>query len=151
MAGELRNYDPERVILTWALAAGPIDLTLGLIDGPGAIVESKDAPAWSRSGDRQGNVIRNKMRNKSGFLTCTYKGESSLLATLSGIYIADQASQTSVGPMVLRDLNGSTLMTYLGAFIEDDPALGFGDTMSDRPYLFGFAQRVPFIAGSAAL
>lgn len=151
MSGELRNYDPERVTVTWALPTGAIDLTEGLIDGPGAIAETKDAPAWTRRGDRNTNMVRNKMRNKGGTLALTYVAEAEIQAALTVIFLVDQELETQVGAIVVRDLNGTTLLTYDGAFIEDDPTVAFGDTAADRVYTFGYARRVPVLGGSEAL
>lgn len=151
MAGELRNFDPELVTVTWALPTGAIDLTQGLIDGPGAIAETKDNPAWTRRGDRNGNYVRNQRRQQGGSLALTYVAEAEIQAVLTAAYLADQATGASVGDIVVRNLNGDEIMTYNGAFIEDDPTVSYGDTAADRVYTFGFAQRNPLLTGSEAL
>ena len=150
MAGELRNFDPDQVTVTWVLPTGAIDLTEGLIDGAGAIAETKNAAAWSLRSDRQSNAVRNKMRNKTGTLALTYVAEAEIQSVLSGLAITDNETGAVVGPVVVRDLNGDTIMTYAGAFILDDPTVSFGDTAADRVYTFGYAQRVPFVGGSEA-
>lgn len=149
MPGELRTFDPDQVQVTWARSTGAaIDLTEGLIDGPGAIAEAKDGPAWTRRGDRKGNMVRNKRPAKGGTLTLTYVAESEIQELLTAAYLADQETEAEVGDIVVKDLNGSTIMIYHGAFIEDDPTLSYGDTAADRPYVFGFAERVPFLQGA---
>lgn len=151
MAGELRNFDPDKVTVTWAYPGGALDLTDGLIDGPGAIAESKDAAPWSRRSDRNGNMVRNKSRKKGGTLTLTYVNEAPIHDVLSGIAIVDDKLQTQVGEITVKDLNGTTIMVYAGSFIENDPTESWGDTAGDRVWVFGYANRVPFHGGSEAL
>lgn len=152
MSGELRTYDPDQVSASWSLRVGDaIDLTEGLIDGPGAIVDAKDAPAWTRRSDRNSNMVRNRSRKKGGTVTFTYAAESEIQDTLTPLVIADGVTGAMVGDIVVKDLNGSTIMTYIGAFIENDPDPSFGDTAADRVYVFGYAERIPLLGGAAAL
>ena len=151
MAGELTQFDPDRVTVVWSLANKSIDLTPGLMDGAGAIQETKDAPPWTRRGDRQGNMVRIKSSKKGGQLQLTYAAEAKKQGELTTTYVADQIGDNQVGIITVRDLNGTTLMTYVGAFIENDPDVGFGDVAADRVYVFGFAERIPGIGGADTL
>lgn len=152
MAGELRNFDPDKVTVSWAVTGGGVvDLTLGLVDEATAIQEAKDAPAWSHRTDRQGNAVRNKMRKKSGTLTLTYVAESEIQKELTRIYLIDDTLEDQIGVITIKDLNGSTLMVYNGAYIENDPDLGYGSEAANRTYVFGYAERVPSLQGSEAL
>lgn len=153
MAGELRNYDPELVTLTWTLVEplGTIDLTQGLIAADGAIVESKDFPEWTTRGDRNGNYVRNKERRRGGFVTLTYVAEAEIQLQLSALAATDYATDTIIGGAALRDLNGATFVRYDGFFISATPAASYGATAANRPWVFSFAQRIPLLAGAAAL
>jgi hypothetical protein len=152
MAGELRPYDPNQVTVSWTInGIGTIDLTQGLIDGPGAIVDTKDAPRWTRRSDRQSNAVRNKGSKRGGFLVLTYGAEAQIQDALSGYAITDDQVEAVVGLIKIKDLNGTTVAEYLGAFIEDDPSLNYGDTASDRPWVFGYAERVAVLGGAGAL
>jgi len=151
MSGELRNFDPNRVTVSWTIPVGTINLTPGLIDGPGAIAETKDSPRWIRRGDRQSNYVRNKGSKRGGFLVLTYVAEAQIQNILTAYVVADDQSQTIVGLLKIKDLNGATIVEYLGAFIEDDPAVNYGDSAADRPWVFGCAERVAIIGGQAAL
>lgn len=152
MSGELRQYDPDQITASWSLRTGEaFDLTEGLIDGPNAIVDAKDAPKWTRRSDRQGNTVRNRSRKKGGALTFTYDAESEIQDILTPIVLADGETGVFVGDIVIRDLNGSTMLTYIGAFIENDPDPAFGDTAADRVYVFGYGERIAMPGGTAAL
>lgn len=153
MAGQLRPFHPDRVSAVWSIRGGAaLDLTIGLIDGPGAITEAKDAPARSRRSDRQSNTVINRSSKKGGTVTFTYVAEAELQDVLSALFLAEETSGTiNVGDLVVRDLNGSTIMTYVGCFIEDDPTVQYGDTAADRAYVFGYSERVPFVGGAEAL
>ena len=150
MSGELRNFDPDSWTVTWELAGGlgSIDLTRGLIDGPGAMVEAKDNPRWTRRADRNSNLVRNKRKPKSGSLTLTYVAEAEIQDEFSVIMGIDETTGSQVGDIVVKDNNGTTVITYRSAYIEDDPNVSMGDAAADRPYVFGFAERVAFLGGA---
>lgn len=152
MAGELRQYHPQKTTATWAIRGGAVvDLTQGLIDATNAIQETKDAARWSRKSDRQGNTVRNALSNNGGTIAFTYLAEAAIHDTLSKILLLDGNLQNQVGDIVIRDLLGTTIMVYVGAFIQDDPVLGYGDTASDRTYLFGYSKRIPSMGGANTL
>lgn len=149
MSGELRNFDPERITAVWAIRGGKaVDLTQGLIDAPGAMTETKDSAKWTRKSDRQGNTVRNRSGKRGAALTCTYAAEAPIHGELAAILELDDALGTMVGDIVVRDLEGTTLVTYVSAFIEDDPAMAYGDTAGDRVYVFGCAERIALFGGS---
>lgn len=151
----LRNFDPDLVTAEWILVPGAggatIDLTQGLIAGPNSIQETKDSPRSTRTVDRQGNAVRNISRNKAGMITFTYQAQSQTQDVLSPLVTTDDETGLITGTIVIKDLNGDTLLTYLGAYIEDEPNVGYGDTASDRPFVFGYAKRIQNLAGTDAL
>lgn len=152
MAGELRTYDPEKITCTFSISgAGAIDLTRGLVDASGAITVSRDSAKWSRRSDRQGNVARIKSSKKGGTITLTYAAESEICDVLSGLSNADDQTEAITGQIVIKDLNGTTICSYLGAFIENVPSPVYGDMAADRAYVFGFAEAVEFLGGAGAL
>ena len=150
MAGEIRTYDHEKITLSLDFTDGPsINLTIGLVDSANAIQENKDGPRYTRRGDRQGNYVRNRSPKQGGNLTLTYVAESPTNDELSAALLADhRLGVDRVGTMVMKDLRGTTLVTYKGAFIEDDPAIAFGDTAADRVWVIGYADREGVIGGA---
>ncbi|MEC9048874.1 MAG: hypothetical protein VYA51_12760 [Planctomycetota bacterium] len=148
MSGELRDFDPDKVTVTWALPTGAIILHRGLIDGPGAIQDAKNKPRASRRTDRQGNQVRNKTRDRSGSLTLTYMADAQILAVLTGVIEGEDATGISaIGDIIVKNLNGAEIIRYAGAGIDDDPNIGYGDTAADRPYTWGYARRQAIATG----
>ncbi len=150
MSGELRTFDPEKVTVTWSPPTGAIDMTEGLIDGDGAITEAKDAPEWTRRGDRNGNMLRIKSCKKGGTLSLTYVAEAPIQNELSALINTDQQTGTVIGVLKVKDLNGSTVAVYTGAFIESGPPLSFGTSAADRLFVMGYAERVVVYGGNEA-
>jgi hypothetical protein len=152
MSGELRDFDPDKVTVTWVLPTGAVQLHVGLIDGAGAISDAKDKPRASRRSDRQGNQVRNSTRVRSGALTLTYQAEAQTCAVLTGIIQGEDATGLlAAGPIIVRNLNGVELVTYAGAAIDDEPDVSYGDSAADRPYVFGYAKRKLIASGLAAV
>lgn len=152
MSGELRNYDPDKVTATWSIAGGgSVDLTQGLVDGASAIAVTRDSAKWTQRNDRQSNYARIKSSKKGGSITFTYVAEAEICSTLSGLANTDEQAQNIVGQILIKDLNGTTVCTYLGAYIQNTPSPTYGDTAADRPYVFGFAEAVEFLGGASAL
>lgn len=153
MAGELRTYDSDKVtaVLVITATGQAVDMTQGLIDGPGAIAETKGGRRWDRRGDRQGNQIRNRNRKgKQGELVFTYVAEAEIHDTLSAIITLDDQLGNQVGILTIRDLRGNDIVVFTGVAIDDDPAINYGDTNADRPYVLGYAERLPELKGSSA-
>lgn len=152
MSGELRDFDPDKVLITWALPTGGIVLHNGLIDGPGAIADAMDKPRASRRTDRQGNQVRNVSRSRSGSLTLTYQAEAPILAVLTGIIQGeDSTGLVAAGPIVISNLSGDEIVTYTGCAIDVEPPVSFGDTNADRAYTWGFARRILIATGLPAI
>jgi len=151
MSGELRDFDPDKVTITWALPTGAIQLHVGLIDGPAAIQDSMTRPRAARQDDRQGNQVRNRTRIRSGTLTLTYMAAAPINGVLTGIIQSEDAGVNQVGLLTIRNLNGLELATYAGAGIDQEPNIAFGDVAGDRVYVFGYAKRKLIATGTPAL
>ncbi len=152
MAGELRDFDPDKVTVTWVLPTGAISLHVGLIDGPNAIQDAMTKPRATRRDDRQGNQVRNKTKVRSGTLSLTYMAEAQTAEVLTGIIQGEDATGVSaIGPIIVRNLNGDELANYAGCAIDTEASIGFGDTASDRVYVWGFARRTLIATGLEAV
>jgi hypothetical protein len=152
MAGELRDYDPDKVTVSWILPTGAVQLHVGLIDGPGAISDAQDKPRAARRTDRQGNQVRNKSKSRAGQLTLTYQAEAQVCAVLTGIIQGEDSTGISaIGPIIVRNLNGDELVTYAGCAIDVEPNVSFGDSNADRAYGFGYSKRKLIATGLPAV
>jgi len=152
MSGELRDFDPDKVTITWVLPTGAITLHIGLIDSDNAVQDSQDKPRATRTNGLRGQQVRNKSSVRGGNLTLTYMAASQTNAVLSGITLGEDATGLSpIGPIYVRNLNGDEIATYAGCAIDSEPNVGFGATASDRVYVFGYAKRTLIATGQAAI
>lgn len=147
MAGELSTFNPDSVKIVWALPSGGLILHEGLIDAPGAMSETKDGMRSTRRRDRQNNGVRNIRNGTGGTMTLIYVAEAQIQGVLTTIIEIDNRLFSQVGAIVVTDLNTNSVITYFGAHIEDDPAISFGDTAADRPYVWGYQDRTALLAG----
>jgi len=144
---ELRQYDPLQVVGSFTSLAGSVDILDGSIDGGDFAALATDAVTWTRENDRGGNATRVKSNNRGGSISISLSASSPTNAALSTLAQADYVSENVVGVLVLRDLNGTTVITCNGAFIEDIPDFAFGSTRGQRTWVFQCAEIVVFAGG----
>lgn len=148
MANELRGYNPQAVVITWAIGGefGTIDIADGRIDGV-FLSETKDGPRWTRESDGNNNHTRVKQPNRGGFFALTLSASSPTNAALSAAALADDETEVVTGLATAKDLNGNTIVEYDSAFIEDIPNLSRGNTRGENAWIFQYANRRPFLGG----
>lgn len=147
----LHNYDPNKVVATWAIGggAGTIDLLQGA--APGTFVTVSTPTLWAYRAGRNGAGVRVKNLDRSGQVSVTLTAESPLNAVLSAAVLVDDASEVYVGTILVRDLNGSTLFTCTGAFLQGMPQLEFGTEAGNRTWTWLVNEIVPFVGGQNAV
>lgn len=135
---DLRQYDPMQVVGTWATTSplGSIDITDGVIDGGTFAAVASDNRRWVRENDRAGNSTRVKVNNKGGAVTISIAASSPTNRRLSLAAELDDATENVVGALVIRDLNGGTVIEADGAFLEGIPDPSFGNTRGQRDWVF---------------
>lgn len=145
---ELRQYNPLQVVGSFTTPGpfGTVDIVDGSIDGEFAAVAS-DNPTWTREHDRAGNSTRVKNNNEGGTITITLAASSPTNARLSGVHELDRVSENQVGVLLLKDLNGNTVIEADGAFIADTPDPSFGAERGTRAWVFECASIRKFIGG----
>ena len=145
---ELRQYDPLEVVGTFVLNTGQ---TINILDGsisPGDFVTTtKDNPRWAREFDRAGNTTRVKNNNRGGTVSVVLSASSPTNTALSLVATQDDLTESRVGALLLKDLNGNTVVEADGAFIEDIPAPSFGSTRGSRTWVWQCANLRPFVGG----
>lgn len=148
MAGELRQYIPIKVVGSWATPTnlGVIDILDGVIDGE-FVTETSDNPRWVREHDRQGNATRVRNNNRGGSFSVTISASSPTNTRLSLAVQEDDVSEACVGPLVLKDLNGNTVLEADGAFLADMATVTFGAERGSRVWIFECAAKRSFVGG----
>jgi hypothetical protein len=143
---ELRQYDPTQVVGAWVTPTGATDILDGAIDGE-FVTETLDSPDWVREHDQAGNATRTRVHNSGGTIAVTLSASSPTNAALSAKRQNDVINAVEVGTLVLRDLNGTTVLTFTGAYIQGRPAVTFGSERGQRVWVFEYASATAFIGG----
>lgn len=146
---DLRQYDPLQVVASWTTPGpyGTVDIVDGRVDDQEFLNSGRDKKRWELEGDGNANATRVKQNRKTGTISITLSASSPTNETLSKIAALDDASENQVGALVIRDLNGQTIVTCTGAFLEDVPDPTFGATRGERVWTWRCATIVPFVGG----
>lgn len=107
----MNQYDPGRVTLSFRgiIITGFADETF--------IKAERDEDTFSKSVGAVGDVTRIRNRNKSGSVTVTLMAGAVTNDLLSAVALEDEVSGTGVGPLMVKDLNGTTMVTSAVAWI----------------------------------
>lgn len=143
---ELRQYDPLQVVGSWTTPSGVVDILDGRIEGEFLRV-LRDNKRWTREHDAHGNATRVKNNNRGGAVEVVISASSPTNAALSKRAQADDLTENVVGALLLKDLNGNTVIEADGAFIEDVPDPSFGNTRGDRTWIWQCAAVRPNLGG----
>lgn len=142
----MHQYNPQKVTAVWTSIAGAVDILEGAA-ADSFLEITTDTARWSREMDREGNGVRNKNNNRGGMARSTITSKSPLNKTLSDIANADDEAENVVGTIVVKDLNGDTLVTLFDAFLEDQPAPSYGATSGNRVWVWQYGKRVQTLTG----
>lgn len=140
----LKNYDPQKVVITWKGL-----LILGYADGTFVTAERNEA-AYSLHVGAGGDATRVRSRNASGKFTVTLVQSSTSNRDLSTAHARDLLTNTEVGPMTVKDLNGTTLATADEAWIDNSAKIERGAEQANVEWSFSCASIVLSNNGSDA-
>lgn len=141
---QFSNYDPQRVVGSFNGI-----LFLGYMDGT-FITADRAEDGFSTQIGATGDVTRVRNRNKSGTVTLTLQAQSPTNQLLSAIAAQDELFGTGTGALMVKDLNGTTLLLAQIAWIQKIPATEFSDDASGREWVFACAE-LEMNVGSASL
>jgi hypothetical protein len=133
---ELRQYAPLKVVGSWVIPIPPgvIDILDGAVNTGDFVAIETDADAWTREADLGGNATRVRSNNEGGRIRVTLSASSPTNTKLTKAAAADAISENVVGALVLRDLNGNTVVECDGAFLVDIPDFSFGSERGSRTW-----------------
>lgn len=146
---ELRQYVPLKVVGSWVIPIPPgvIDILDGAVNTGDFVVFESDNDAWSRESDLGGNATRVRNNNEGGRCRVTLSASSPTNTKLTQAHAADLISENVVGALVLRDLNGNTVVECDGAFLVDTPDPTFGSERGARTWTWECAAIRKVIGG----
>lgn len=133
---ELRQYSPRKVVGSWVIPIPPgvIDILDGVVNAGDFVVIETDEDTWTREMDLSGNGTRVRHYNQGGRIRVTLSASSPTNLSLTKAAQADRITENVVGALVLRDLNGNTVVEGDSAFLTDIPDFSFGSERGSRTW-----------------
>ena len=138
-----KNFDPGRISLTWNGVA-----IQGV--GPGTFVKCvRNEDAFKQVVGAQGDVVDVRNRNRSGVVTFTILDASPSNDSLTQLALQDEINGLGVGALMIKDLNGTTLVKCANARIKKFPDVEFGADGGTNEWAIQCAELEFFVGGSA--
>lgn len=125
----MQTYDPAKLVIVFG--GFPIS---GYAEGTFVNV-ARDADAFSKNVGSGGSVARAKSNNKSGSVTITLQQTSLSNDYLSGVAIADDIGGTGILPLIVKDLEGTTLYESAHAWIRKVADGDFSNEIEGREWV----------------
>src|SRR4051812_46637986 len=117
MGGFSKTYDPKRNVLAFL----GLNIT-GYAEGT-FIKVARGADTFTKHVGSDGEVARTRSRDKSGSITITLMGSSLSNDDLSVAAALDELRGDGVGPILLKDLQGSSIAGGPNAWVRKVPDL----------------------------
>lgn len=143
MANPSLSFDPSQVIVAFAGS-----VLHGFADGP-FIKASRHEDAFMLQVGADGEAARVRNKNKSGTCALTLQQTSVSNDVLSALAAADEAGGVGTGALLIKDLNGSTLLSAPVAWIKKVADVEFGKELGTREWTFETGEFVMFVGGNA--
>lgn len=142
---DTKTYDAGKVIITW----GPHIVT-GTAEGS-FVRASRNKPSFAMRTGSDGASVRSKSRDKSGTVEIVVMQTSPSNDFFAAMAVQDELFDTGIMPLVVKDLNGTTLITGAEAWLQKPADVDFGSESGDRSWTFDVGQLVIFPGGAASL
>lgn len=137
-----KNYDPGRVVMSFR--GIPVR---GVMDGT-FISVARAEDSFEMAVGAQGDVTRVRNRNRAGRVTLTLQQASPSNDLLSAVAVQDELFGLGFGPLMIKDLNGTTLVMAGVAWIVRPSDIEFADAATGREWMFDCAELVMSVGGS---
>lgn len=139
---DFKNYDPAKVVVSFRGA-----LLVGFMDGTFVTAERTE-DAYAMAVGASGDVARVRNRNRTGSITVTLMQTSPSNDALSAIAAADELSGLGYGQAIIKDLNGTTLVRAVNAWIRKLPAAEHSSDLVGRQWVLDCAELEMYLGGS---
>lgn len=139
---DFKNYNPAQVVVSF----GAIILQ-GFNDGV-FVKTVRNTDTFTVKVGAQGDVTRVRSMDRTGQVTATLLAESptnDLLSVQAGV---DEATGGAVAPLLIKDLNGTTLMIAENAWIMKPPEVEHAVDASPREWILECADLTMVVGGS---
>jgi hypothetical protein len=138
----VKNYDPNTLIITFG--ATILD---GYADGTFLSVEYNE-DAYALTVGSNGEGCRSRSNNESATITFTLLQSSSVNDELSAYHNTDLLTGASIFPLLVRDINGTTVFAAETAWIRKFPTSAFDRTVGSREWVLETNKLNGFVGGS---
>lgn len=128
MPNTTKTYDPGRVVVQY----GPFLIT-GFADGT-FVKASRNEDTFKLYVGADGTPARARSRNKSGSVELTLSQTSPSNDALSSAHLADELLGAGVYPLMIKDLNGTTLVAAAEAWVSKPSDVEDGKEVSPRTW-----------------
>lgn len=119
----------------------------GLADGTFVTV-SRDEQAYNKVTGADGTTSRSRSGNRAGTITLTLQQTSPANDTLMAYLAADEAADSGVVPVLIKDNSGNSLFASSAAWVQQMPDAGFSKEVSEREWVLDCARIDAFVGGN---
>lgn len=131
---QFKNYDPGRIIVVFKGAQ-----IQGYADGT-FVKASRSAETFKSNVGAGGDVVRVRSRNKLGQVVITLQAASSSNDVLQAIADADENTGAAYGSLMIKDLNGTTLVVASTAWVVKPADAEYAADASNREWTIECAE-----------
>jgi len=139
----IRNYSPSDVSV---LLAGFYQID-GFVSGSFLTI-SKDVQPYKTTRTADGTVARTFIKDDTYTITLKIASTSPTNDILTGIVLADSATQYVKFPMFVKDNLGTSLFLAPTCWVKETPDMEFSDGVTDRIWVIQAAQCVTNFGGN---
>lgn len=141
----VKNYDPALVQMIFAGAS-----IEGLADGT-FLTAARNNQSFELSTGADGEGARAKSNDKSGTVVFTLLQTSASNDILAALALLDELQGDGVSPLMIKDLNGTTLVTAETAWVQKPADVERAKTISDTEWTIETNNLQIFPGGSASI
>ncbi len=124
----MNTWDPQQLVATVRGA-----LISGWAEGTFLTVE-RNEDAYTLKVGADGEAARSRNHNKSGTVKFTLMQTAQSNSTLASLHAEDEAFGTGLGPLLIKDLTGTTVAAAQNCWIKKTAAASFGKEVEDREW-----------------
>ena len=136
-----KNYDPGKIIVVF----NGVQLQ-GFADGDFVEV-SRECDAFTDDVGSQGDVVRVRSRDRRGTVGITLQAASPSNDIMSAYAATDESAGTAYGPVMVKDLNGTTIIRGNNAWIKKLPDTAYGKDHGSRKWEIRVAELEMLVGG----
>lgn len=138
----VKTYDPAAV----KIILGNINVS-GYADGT-FVACGRDNPSWTSGTGADGEGWRAKSNDRSGTCTVTLLQTSGTNDAFSALALLDEETGDGVAPLLVKDLNGTTLYAAQTAWLEKPADSEMAREKSDREWAIKTDNLQVFVGGN---